>query len=464
MPWCSRGDLVSAVLNVDLDARERKMSAKSTHAHTALNRPARGSSQHSHPLGGDSFLIGVSKLAAIVQKRWENVGYQLFHFTDIAVACLAEHSLHKDFREEEILNWVNTADVLPGQLDSRSSFGQPPITVWSNEKFVIDIYFWIDAQTNIHNHGFAGAFVNLLGDSLQFTYNFTKTSCPIDGLSLGSLFLDATNYCQPGVVQPIFLGPQLIHSVWHLNLPTITLVVRTKQDTGVRQSEYYQSGAALQSRPHEAIEWQRRLEFLCYLFHRKHPQREKLATLAISAASPLHQVWLLQECFARPSLWQSWSNRQEVISDLEAKHGYCIGDIVSGGEMAGVMKSVIWRNLTSADHRLLISLLCTYKNRDDIVQWITSRRNDQPWEVTVSQWVMEMIRDRALRTTLADVDEEVLSCLFRGLNADRAVAVLRGRFAVSRATANLIKEAYRELSSLKLFQPLLRDMGAIAIS
>src|SRR3712207_292666 len=113
---------------------------------------------------------GVAALARIgedLERRWAARGHRRRCFHDLAAESLRAASFHRQFDEEEIIDWVNRAPSLPRQFDPRSSFGQPPLTVWAAEHFVLDLYFWVDTDTSIHDHSFSGAFTNLSGHSLN---------------------------------------------------------------------------------------------------------------------------------------------------------------------------------------------------------------------------------------------------------------------------------------------------------
>ncbi|MFN2514442.1 MAG: hypothetical protein ABR568_23900, partial [Pyrinomonadaceae bacterium] len=60
---------------------------------------------------------------------------------------------------------MHTAASLPHQYDVEGRFGNPPITLFAGPRFHIDVYYWLDGTTSIHQHSFTGAFQVLLGSS-----------------------------------------------------------------------------------------------------------------------------------------------------------------------------------------------------------------------------------------------------------------------------------------------------------
>src|SRR5688572_6537914 len=114
----------------------------------------------------------LARIGEDIERRWAARNYRRQYFEHIAAECLLAASFDRQFDEEEIIAWVNSAASLPQQLDPRSNFGQPPLTVWRTDRFVVDLYFWVDTETSIHDHSFSGAFTNLMGQSLNCTYQF----------------------------------------------------------------------------------------------------------------------------------------------------------------------------------------------------------------------------------------------------------------------------------------------------
>jgi len=72
------------------------------------------------------------------------------------------------------IRWVHNSVSLPEQQDIEGRFGNPPITMFSGARFYIDVYYWLDGTTAIHQHSFTGAFQVLLGSSIHSRYSFRE--------------------------------------------------------------------------------------------------------------------------------------------------------------------------------------------------------------------------------------------------------------------------------------------------
>ena len=102
-----------------------------------------------------------TELGRTVQARWKARNFSLAAFPEIACAALearppAEHvdvaALIRDFLLE---------DEQPFQ--TQSSFGEPELVVFDDPRFYIQILFWLEGTTEIHQHQFSGAFHVLEG-------------------------------------------------------------------------------------------------------------------------------------------------------------------------------------------------------------------------------------------------------------------------------------------------------------
>ena len=115
-----------------------------------------------------------SELGALVESRWCDKNYDENLFPDIAARGLREADLTARVDPWDIIRWVHTTTELPRQIDRQGKFGNPPITLFAGPRFYIDVYYWLDSTTSIHQHAFSGAFQVLLGGSVHSNYAFKK--------------------------------------------------------------------------------------------------------------------------------------------------------------------------------------------------------------------------------------------------------------------------------------------------
>jgi len=98
------------------------------------------------------------ELGRQVEILWRDKGYNEDDFAAISEAALRDGDLPAKISAWEIVSWALGETNLPQQRDLPAKFGDPPITLYNSPRFHIDIYFWLEGTTEIHQHGFCGAF------------------------------------------------------------------------------------------------------------------------------------------------------------------------------------------------------------------------------------------------------------------------------------------------------------------
>jgi hypothetical protein len=168
----------------------------------------------------------IIELGEEIEKAWQARDYDLGAFPLLCAERLKAARVHAKVAPDDVLRWTLAGEV-PRQFDPKAKFGQPPITVFRARRFVIDVLFWVDGTTAIHDHGFSGAFQVLAGSSIETNFEFS-ISRDVDGrLQFGSLSVLRTALRRSGDAVPIVAGPGYIHSLFHLDRPSVSLVVRT---------------------------------------------------------------------------------------------------------------------------------------------------------------------------------------------------------------------------------------------
>ena len=123
------------------------------------------------------------QLGNIVEAQWEKAGRTESSFAEIATTALADSRVLTTIEPRDIVTWLMKGHDVPGQ--NASDFGQPPINVYVSNGFYIQVLFWLDSTTAIHEHSFSGAFGVLSGSSVQSTYSFETEQAPSERLIVG---------------------------------------------------------------------------------------------------------------------------------------------------------------------------------------------------------------------------------------------------------------------------------------
>jgi hypothetical protein len=173
----------------------------------------------------------IDELGSLVEERWNAKNYDPHRLADVAVEALREAQLPARLSPDDIVKWAFNTTVLPQQRDAEARFGQPPVTLYRARRFYIEALHWIDGSTTLHQHAFSGAFQVLAGSSIETRYTF-EADRDLDGhFVMGMLHVVSTTLRRTGDIADIQSGSKgLIHGLFHLARPSITIVVRTLRD------------------------------------------------------------------------------------------------------------------------------------------------------------------------------------------------------------------------------------------
>src|SRR5215210_575887 len=113
-----------------------------------------------------------TQLGLAIKEAWGAKKFRKEWLPRVAVAAFEENppSARPDFLD--VIEWAESASFLPRQARLDEAFGQPPLTVFWDERFRVDVLFWHTATTGIHQHKFCGAFTLLAGSSVHSRYDF----------------------------------------------------------------------------------------------------------------------------------------------------------------------------------------------------------------------------------------------------------------------------------------------------
>ena len=169
-------------------------------------------------------------LGRLTGHLWKAHNYDERTFPEVANEALRKMPASATTSLDEIVRYVLRSDTLPHQADLQSEFGQPPLTVYVGRDFRIEVLFWTGATPAVHQHAFSGAFHVLHGSSLHLTWDFEIEAKVSIHLRFGRVSLREGELLKVGDIRPILAGDQFIHTTFHLETPTISIVVRTNNE------------------------------------------------------------------------------------------------------------------------------------------------------------------------------------------------------------------------------------------
>ncbi len=166
-------------------------------------------------------------LGRLVDQRWTAAGRRADQLAELAETALLDVPVPDSLTVKTVLGLLATGTGLPKQRPSGDKFGQPPAVMYKGEDFEIQALTWMEGTTSIHQHGFDGAFRVLCGSSLHVRYTYDTAETLAEGhLLAGELTMIEPEILRVGDVRPVVSGFDFIHALFHLERPSVTIVVR----------------------------------------------------------------------------------------------------------------------------------------------------------------------------------------------------------------------------------------------
>jgi len=419
------------------------------------------------------------KLGAVVESRWKAENYSEQLFPEIAAQALRESDLPGRVDPWEIIRWVHAAGSLPQQYDVEGRFGNPPITLFSGPRFYIDVYYWLDGTTSIHQHAFTGAFQVLLGSSIHSRYSFREDKIINEHFSAGELALEEVQLLKLKDVRMIQAGRNFIHSLFHLDRPSATITIRTESTPSAALQYDYR-------KPHFALNpffknpvMIKKLQTIGLLLGMKHKDADSLIGDLVCASDFHTAYFVLAETFQQlknnemDALFGLSTGRDRFMAILERcknTHGGLADLVLPVLEEQERQMSIIQRRgtITSDAHRFFLALLLNVPSREKILQLVKQRYPAQDPVETILDWVEELARTRVLGSKetnalgMPEFDDSyvfVLECLLQGLSNEEIHQRAMTQYPPENAAELITRipalaEALREST---LFKSLLAD-------
>lgn len=174
-----------------------------------------------------------------ILKKWGKYNYTEDALVETATEMLDKCCFHKQLSAEDLIDYSLDPDpaISANQIDS--PFGDLQQILYRHARFYIEALYWCDGSTAIHDHGFSGAFYVMSGSSISLEYQFNDAERVNHHFWFGNLSKPKVSKLSVGSIRPIYSGKRFIHSVFHLDNPTVSIVVRTYQDDdAMPQFEY----------------------------------------------------------------------------------------------------------------------------------------------------------------------------------------------------------------------------------
>jgi hypothetical protein len=287
---------------------------------------------------------------------------------------------------EQLLRWVAT-ERMPEQHDPFSVFGDLAVTAFRTTRMMVSVLFWSNGSTAIHQHRFSGAFAVLSGSSIHVGYQFDEARRVNGELRLGTLDLTDAEFLVRGDRRPIHSGQRCIHSLFHLDSPSVTLVVRTIHDPGTDpQWDYCRAGVATAAHTADA-ETEMRVRALPIILSQDHAAADTLVDTMLETTD-LGQTFRVLEVLdshLRPDdaggeFAEAGAERfDRFLSLARHRHGEALDQLLASiADRRRTRTLMGLRNaFIDADDRFTLALLINIVDRDPVLQLLAERYPDR---------------------------------------------------------------------------------------
>jgi hypothetical protein len=351
------------------------------------------------------------QLGKSVEALWRDKHYNEDTFADICAEALRDADLPAKVSAWEIVNWALGETNLPLQRDLPAKFGDPPITLYNSPRFHIDIYFWLDGTTEIHQHGFCGAFQVLLGSSIHSSYDFDLQERINTFIELGGIDLAKVELLQVGDIRKILAGREFIHALFHLDHPSATIVIRTHSSPlHLPQFSYRKPTLAIDPF-FEEPNTLKKLQTISMLVRTKHPRTDEMIG-ELLAASDFQTSYFILSTLKRHlgisridqlfNLETTEDSFENFLRQVQKKHGATAGSLSDIFSEQNRLDEIVRRRsfVAESEHRFFLALLLNVPDRVNILSLVKSRFPEAEPIDKILDWTLELAETKVLGLNL----------------------------------------------------------------
>jgi len=327
------------------------------------------------------------ELGRTVLARWKRENFSLEKFPAIACGALDERPPADAVDLSLLMREFLLNDEQAPQ--THSGFGQPELVAFDHPRFYIQILFWMEGTTDIHQHEFSGAFHVMAGSSIHARYEFGNAHSITPHFRVGDVRMREIELLETGRTVPIVSGRSCIHSLFHLDTPSVTVVVRTQNDPGTGPQFNYLP-------PHIAFDpvfsdtlTMRRKQLLDVLERLGDPAYPELVMEMIEELDFERGFFVLQHCLSHLQGLEEWA---PTLAAFEEKHGPLAAGIGAALEES-VRRDVVKElrsTITEPEHRFFLALLMNVPRREELLALVAQRLPDEEPVDTVLRWMEEL--------------------------------------------------------------------------
>lgn len=397
-----------------------------------------------------TFIENALKLAQEIDNKYKEASYKIDCFADIAFKCMTEATITYDLKSQDIVK--HQLENLTALTYNRENFSDFPIIIFENKHFVIQALHWYNASSSIHEHGFSGAFKVLKGSSIETLYKFSHASRLDDSAEVGKLQRTKINHLKEGSVRKIKGGNAYIHSLFHIESPSITLIARTHMSYRfIPQKSYY--APSLASNYFEKIYETQKLTAILLA------DNGRLVTLATEEMNYLTSKLNANQLI---ELLLNYGDIQDVklTDSLKRVYGHKNTDLILQTIKLERIKRqlMMWRSaLSDAKSRLVLASIINSTTRQDIYQLLELISPEESPIRLVSKTIVNLLEKKLINFTIkVDSIHQIVKASISSSHKEEYLNKVSNIFACELGTEQreLLSKFWDKLTSEPTLAPL----------
>lgn len=421
-------------------------------------------------------------LGAEIERRWLAENYDETLFPDIASQALEAARLPEKVSAWEVIEWTLRETNLPDQRDLRGSFADPPITLYNSPRFHVDVYFWLEGTTALHQHAFCGAFQVMHGSSIHSHYDFEPSRVFNRFTEIGEMSLRSVEYLAVGRVRKILAGRQYIHGLFHLDQPSATIVVRThRSPLSLPQFSYYKPSLAVDPF-FEEPNTIKKLQCLTALLRANHADTDRYIAEMLENADfqttftilSTVRAYLQNDYLDQMFNTGAGNRRFEALMDVvRRRHGAAAETFPAVFAHQAKTSEIIKRRsyVKDADLRFFLALLMNVEGKERIFSLIKERFADADPIEKILDWTFDLSQSKVAGSNVpnalgiadfGNLDLFVLESRLKNLTDEETRAALASEYPNEdvESLAQALAEKTERINRAVIFEPLLSKTSA----
>jgi hypothetical protein len=417
------------------------------------------SQQHERFTGGN-VLKAFEQLGITVETAWEEHGRSETVFSQIATEAITKSGMLTSVNPEEIIAWLMSSNEIPNQ--DATDFGQPPINLYVGNGFYIQALFWIDSTTAIHEHSFSGAFGVLYGSSVHSTYSFTAQKVASKRLVVGRTNFLSAELLQRGDVRTILPGDKLIHALFHLDRPSVSLVVRTAAKLQLERPQYaylkpYVAFDDVNLSKLQVVQ----LRMLESLFATDLEAFWRTAGEVVSKCDPFILCQVLAIAYRKSDDATHWNTLVDCISSENRGLVDYIVPCLNEGNRSNRLFS-LRATVHDPTHRFFLALLLNVPQREEIYKLVAQRFPSSDPKTLILKWLGEIFGEGRAGIRISPSALFLIDRMIENPDYESSKAILQRHFeAFPDVDEPALRNSWAQVQNVDFLKPLLTSTAVI---